>query len=165
METRKNKQIEPVCRFGPGGDYVSLWPGQATDLSGFFATRLGKIVHSANEVLHALVGCGFDLNSSQGCSTQIQEQFVQRKEKAEYGLGYDTDGAAYAPSITTVKGDSPVPEEPMLFTDDRRIIFPAGNKPKHRIRAYRRAAKKRTPFGLPSQSSLFKSDLQSARIA
>src|SRR4030042_5795679 len=137
METRENKQIEPLCRFGPGGDYISFWPGQAIEPLGFFATRVGKIVHSANEVLHALVGCGFDLNPSQGSGGQIQEQFVQRKEKAEYGVGYDPDRAAYAPSITTVKGDSPVSEEPMLFTDDRRIIFPAGNKPKNRIQASR----------------------------
>jgi hypothetical protein len=165
METRKNEQIEPICRFGPGGDYVSFWPGQAIELSGFFATRVGKIIHSANEVLHALVGCGFDLNSSQGCGRQIQEQFTQEKEKTEYGLGYDTGRTAYAPSITTVKGDSPVSEEPMLFSDDRRIIFPAGHKPKHRIRTSRRAAKKRISFELPSQSSLFEPDLQSARIA
>jgi hypothetical protein len=165
METRKNEQIEPICRFGPGGDYMSFWPGQTVELSGFLATRVGKIIHSANEVLHALVGCGFDLNPSHGCGGQIQEQSVRRKEKAKYGFGYDTGRTAYAPSITTVKGDSHVSEEPMLFTDDRRIIFPAGHKPKHRIRASRRAAKKRTPFGLPSQSSLFESDLQSARIA
>lgn len=165
MEKFKNTQIDPICRFGPGGDYVSFWPGQTAVLSGFFATRIGKIIHSANEVLHALVGCGFDLNLPQGRGSQIQEQFAYGKRKKEYGLGYNAGRTAYAPSIRTIKGDSPVSEEPMLFADDRRIIFPAGHKSKHRIRAPRRTTKKRAPFGLPAQSPLFESDLQSARIA
>jgi hypothetical protein len=26
MTGDKNKQTEPVCRFGPGGEFVSIWP-------------------------------------------------------------------------------------------------------------------------------------------
>jgi hypothetical protein len=26
MNSGANKQFEPVCRFGPGGDFVSIWP-------------------------------------------------------------------------------------------------------------------------------------------
>jgi hypothetical protein len=26
MNSGANKQFEPVCRFGPGGDFVSFWP-------------------------------------------------------------------------------------------------------------------------------------------
>jgi hypothetical protein len=165
MENLELEQIEPVCRFGPGGDYISIWPGRTDNSSVLQSNRAGKFIYSLNEVLYALIGCGFDLNPSQAGDAKIQELLVCQKEQSNYGLGHDTGRAAYAPSIAAVKGDSPVSEEPMLFTDDRRIIFPVGHKPKHRIRTSRRIAKKRTSFGLPSQGSLFESDLQSARIA
>ncbi|UCE99569.1 MAG: hypothetical protein JSV82_00405 [Planctomycetota bacterium] len=28
MDRRLSEQIEPVCKFGPGGDFVSFWPDE-----------------------------------------------------------------------------------------------------------------------------------------
>jgi hypothetical protein len=28
MDNYPNKQTEPVCKFGPGGDFVSFWPAE-----------------------------------------------------------------------------------------------------------------------------------------
>ena len=164
MEEQKDKQIEPICRFGPGGAYTSSWPGKPVELRGFFVTRIGRIIHFANEFLYAFVGCGFTLNQSVTEGGQIELSSL-RKEKLKYGFGYNTGRKAHAPSITAVEGDSSFSEERMLFTDDGRIVFPAGHKSKHRVRAYRRTSKKGTSFGLSSQGTLFKSDLQSARTA
>jgi hypothetical protein len=165
MDNHINQQIEPVCRFGPGGDFIFGWPSKP-QASVYLSNRFVKLLNSMNEILNALVGCGFDLDSAPADVRTIPQQSVWRKEKLEYAYGNDgLDGQAYASSVTIVKSDSSLSGEPMLFSDDRGVVFTVGNKPKHRIRTYRRTAKKGPPFGLHSQGSLFEPDCKSARIA
>jgi hypothetical protein len=32
MNNGRDERIEPVCKFGPGGDYVSFWPPGSFEL-------------------------------------------------------------------------------------------------------------------------------------
>ena len=130
MDSRLNKQIEPVCRFGPGGDFISVWPSEPQRFS------------------------------------LASKNIPFRKEILEYTAGTTrANGPAYPAPATVIKGDSLFPDEPMLFTDDWRVGLRAGHKPKHHIRAYRRAVKKRPALVLAGQGSLFDANFKSAKTA
>jgi len=139
MNSDKYKQIEPVCRFGPGGDFVSVWPPQASQPPQSSKKRLAKLLSSLNEIITALPGSDFNTTS---------------KENLEYVAASKAGRPAYPTSTTAIKSDSRFPGQPMLFADDRRISVGTGHKPKHHIRAYHGTAKKRPAVSLASQGSL-----------
>jgi len=150
MDSRLDNQIEPVCKFGPGGDFVSVWPGEPQQSRQPSTNRLTKLLTSLSEMISTLLGS--ELNTAS-------------KENLEYAVESKADKSAYSPSTTVIKSDSLISGEPILFADDRRISVRAGHKPKHRIRAYRRAAKKRSALSFGGQGSLFETNFKSARIA
>jgi len=119
----KDKQVEPLCKFGPGGDFISVWPTESAELP----QRKGKLKHAVK-------------NS-------------------------EADKSAYAAPATVIKSDSYICGEPMLFADDWRIGVRDGHKSKHRIRTYRRIAKKRPALGLSGQGSLFETNFKIAKTA
>jgi hypothetical protein len=61
--------------------------------------------------------------------------------------------------------DSGLSVEPLLFADDIRVGLRIGHKPKHHVRAHRRASKKRHGLEIAGQGSLFDANGKSARIA
>jgi len=109
MYGRKHAQIGPVCKFGPGGDFVSIWP----------------------------------------------ERFA----------GLYQPGPAYTGVAAGDEGDGRLPAQPMLFADDFRTAGANQHKPKRRIRAYRRAAKKKVHLEFSRQGSLFAADAHCAKTA
>ena len=153
------EQIEPACRFGPGGDFVSFWPGEA-------AVRTEPSLNPLRSQRHEMAGSCERPNGFTGLLRTIREKILRRKGKLNYAIGNNkADKPSYATSTTVIKSDSVFCGEPMLFADDWRIRLRAGHKPKHRIRAYQRASKKRAAVGLCGQGSLFEANFKSARTA
>jgi len=148
MSSNEDKQIEgvpePVCRFGPGGDFVWVWPRESA-LSAQ-PGGLSRLLGWLSEVIHKPPG-----------SDKGQLDYASENSKA--------GRAAYASSATTITANRRIQFEPMLFADDWRVSARAEHKPKHRIRTHRRAAKKRPAHDQWRQGSLFELDLQSARTA
>jgi len=98
MNSERSENIEPACKFGPGGDFVFCWPAGSVAVS--------------------------------------------------------------APVIKVAK------VEPTLFADDYPVRFRIHHhRPAHRIRSSVRSARKKHAYNLPSQGSLFESDLQEAKTA
>ena len=167
MNNRLNEQIRPICRFGPGGDFISVWPQEPTALPKLPTNRLTKLLASISEIITVLIGPEVDDALAESMDIHHPTGLILRqKEKLEYEIETgETDKSAYTTPITDIKNDSRISGEPMLFSDDSRISIRIGHKPKHRIRAYRRAAKKRPAPSLSGQSSLFEVDFKSARTA
>lgn len=132
MNTEKRTRIGPVCKFGPGGDFVSVWPRQLKPLFRRSQSRLVRLLGSMGGTIAEL----FD---SEFSTVQIESA------GAEGGGG--------------------VSSEPMLFADDWRAGRQIRHKPKHRIRAYRRAAKKRAAVEFSGQGTLFEADGKSTKTA
>lgn len=154
------RQIEPACKFGPGGDFVSHWPGRAGEPQEVSTNRLGRVLASIGEIITTLIGLAPE-------QMRVAEESILYKEgKSGYAVtNIRADRGPYTTSATIIKGNRLFPGEPLLFADDSRISVRTGHKPKHRIRTYQRASKKRSSFSLPGQGSLFETDLKSARTA
>jgi hypothetical protein len=149
MDNHPEKQIEPVCRFGPGGDFVSNWPPQNK--------RPAKLLSRLNEIITSLIG---------STSKENLEYVVETNAgKSAGGRDFAIGEPSYSSPTAAIKSNSRFSGRPLLFPDDCRTGSAADNKQKHHIRAYRRAAKKRPLIVFAGRGSLFEADLQSAKTA
>jgi len=167
MDSRLNKRIGPVCKFGPGGDFVSVWPKEPTSFLKPAPNRLTKLLNSIAEIINATLGSEFDsvIEVPTDMAPETKRIFYQ-EEKLKYAVkDGKADKPAYPAATTAIKNNLRLSKEPMLFADDCRVGSRTGCKPKHRIRAYRRTAKKRPALSLPGQGSLFEANFRSARTA
>jgi len=139
MDSDVDKQFEPVCRFGPGGDFVSIWP-ESSQFQMPSQSRLLGVLACLNEIIGGLLGPEFNQSSTGTAKTQLTPavRFGQsRKSQAQ----------------------------PMLFAGDSRIGPRAVHKPRLRIRAHRRTIKKRPHIDPGEQGLLFATELKIARTA
>ena len=167
MNDRLNNQNEPVCRFGPGGDFISAWPkDQAASLKPE-QNRLAKLLNTINEIINAALGSEFDnaTNITTGFIPQ-PNRILYHEEKLKYDVkNSKPDNQTYSAPVAVTKSASSLPGESLLFPDDCRISLRTKHKPKHRIRAHRRTAKKGSAIEVPGQGSLFNDNFKSAKTA
>jgi hypothetical protein len=156
MTTNKNlnRQIEPACKFGPGGEFVSPWPGLA---DGVYCVSTGPLSRLLAKIASLMRPASPATTSEQEISQQYQPQ-----EPPDYET---SPAIPYPASIRNTEISSRISEPSMLFTDDRRTGSGNGNKSNNRVRAHKRAAKKSLTLDLYRQGSLFNSDLTGLRIA
>jgi hypothetical protein len=150
MDSDAEKQFEPVCRFGPGGDFVSIWP-ESSEFQLPSQSRLLKVLACLNEIISGLLGSEFNQSSTATAKTQSTPA-------VRFGQSRKPQDVLKGPAI-------PRKAQPMLFPDDSRVGLRAVHKPKHRIRAHRRTAKKRPRIDPGEQGLLFAADLKIARTA
>jgi hypothetical protein len=157
MKPNRERQVEPLCKFGPGGDFVSAWEPKPSER----AEVVPRLLISAVEALAAAFGIKR--------ATPIirpNEQTERHTEKVndaiENGTTSDSTDAASAPAPAN---DNTLSREPLLFPDLVRNGIRIKHKPKHHIRASRRATKKGAAFRVPKQGSLFEGQFPRARIA
>ena len=169
MDNRPNRQgIEPLCRFGPGGDFISDWsPDLLRVLPQPSSSGLRKLLTLLREITTAVLGS--KLNAPSGVAPSVYrltDQFLAEEEKLKHGVkDSQAEKRTYAATVPIVESNRRFRSEPMLFADDWGAGVRTGRKPKHHIRAYRRTAKKRHTFSLPGQGSLFETDFKSVRTA
>ena len=164
MNNNPNKQIEsaerrdfargePICRFGPGGDFVSVWPPQSQPLK----KQPAKLLSRLNEIITSLIG---------STSKENLEYVVESSTgKSAGGRDFAMGEPAYSTPTAAIKSDSRFSGRTLLFADDCRTGFGTDNKPKHNIRAYRRTAKKRPVISFADHGSLFEANFKSAKTA
>jgi hypothetical protein len=166
METTQTKKREaaPLCKFGPGGDFVSVWqpetPGPCEQ-----SNYLKKLSISIFEVAAILLGFKLTkplnllINASGSPALHNNEEM---KNAFKFNRVHRTTNPAPTP---VAQDDSRLPSEPMLFPDFGRNGIRIRHQPKHRIRTYRRTAKKRPAMRFAKQSTLFEDKFKCARIA
>ncbi len=163
------ERIGPVCRFGPGGDYETVWPGewieQATQSKNAIG-RLLDVIAGMKDVLRGGSRC-VEVNGPMDIDC-IDEQENKSYESIERGASVRR--GSYAAAGSASKLNCGLSKEPGLFADDWRIGTAVKHKPHNRIRAHRAASKKRTIGGStvsfdPSQGTLFELDFKGAKTA
>jgi hypothetical protein len=163
MRPDKERQAEPLCKFGPGGDFVAAWEPEPSER----LETLAKLIGSVVDALTAAFGLKrFSVNaplSSNFCPNEPTVLDMEKPNDAiENSTAPDSTDAASAPAFAD---DSTFSAEPLLFPDLVRNGIRIKHKPKHRIRASQRAAKKGATFRIPKQGSLFEGQLARAGVA
>jgi hypothetical protein len=163
--------LGPVCKFGPGGDYVSDWPAVPLyTASSAGLNPLGRVL----EMIGRMTGLSSSESGSGGLAAKVRysadpqiKRIIQkrREETVRAAEQNGQDGEPYAPTIAVVGDDSEVSDEPTLFSDHTGACLRDSNKPYHRIRTSRRSARKRVRWGLPKQGSLFEAHPARAKTA
>jgi hypothetical protein len=157
MKPDKERQVEPLCKFGPGGDFVVAWEPEPSECP----ETLARLPGSAIEALAAVFG--LKRETPLICPNERIDRHMEKSNDAiENSTARDSTDAASTPAPAN---DSTFSAEPLLFPDLVRNGIRIKHKPKHRIRASHRAAKKGAAFRIPKQGSLFEGQLARARIA
>lgn len=168
MERERTIKIGPVCRFGPGGEYTSMWPEDLVEVAEFAACG-NKSKNARGGLLNVLKGIIEILRGSQpGREFEIEEP-AQVDEGTSSGViqpyGTTDNPAAYAQAGSVVEGDSAIRQQRWLFADDWRTGQPGGRKQDNHVRTHRAITKKGIHFGPGAQSTLFDADVKGAKTA
>jgi len=160
----------PVCRFGPGGEYVKDWPAKKNQLPVPGSNQLNKVLALIADVMGTTVSGELMIQSqgpacvgAHGKAAPLQantespaDNYMQRGKQS--GATDKPDHTNYTPSTAGAKDSSRIAAEPMLFSDDSGSGRGAGRKPHYRIRAYRRSSRKRPAHKIEAQATLFEVD-------
>jgi len=158
MISQKRKPKEPVCIFGPGGDFVSLWPRGSIVRRKPEDEKLTRIVGSLGEIIYRLL-----TSAEVGRRVRLAGELSGQNGKVEYASRpSNAVKAAYSSPGSVVKSDCEFSGEPMLFADDWRVGVRVRHKPKHHVRAHRRTSKEKAVSIVAGQGTLFEINLKSA---
>lgn len=167
----------PVCRFGPGGDYVKDWPAKKNQLPVPESNSLGKVLALIADVMGTTVSSELMIQSQGplyiGADGQAKKPDADIEKptdnhllrEKQSGAANKFDHTSYAASTAGSKDSSRISAEPMLFADDSRSSRGAVHKPHHRIRAHRRSPKKRSANRNTKQATLFEVNPTSQSVA
>jgi hypothetical protein len=151
-------RIGPVCRFGPGGDYVSAWPADWTNPADHPKSAAARLLNVLEGMIDILRGSPARRNIEVIGPMEIAIE----QEGQLYGA---KDRAAYTTTGSVAKRNRWVSDQPGLFADDWRAGGTIKHKPNYSIRAHRAVAGKRTCFGPGGQGTLFEADFKGAKTA
>lgn len=155
---------EPLCKFGPGGEYIRSWPqkGKAAPLAS--ENSLRKVLSTLADIIGTSIHPELlaDIESQVDIETQAKHKLAMEvisSADTKPDSTVNPEAASGAKSHLAVRG------QPMLFSDDRRIVRRAKRKPQHRIRAHRGPSKKKTAHQIPGQGTLFETNSASPSAA
>jgi len=158
-----DSRIEPICKFGPGGDFVSAWPATGAKSAAPSAGWLSKLLNRlAQAIATEPIGA---VREGERILYRKQEFENALRDSSSHSAGRLTAEPTDAKTATIIKGDNVFCGGAMLFANDGGTGGRIRYKPKHRIRTYRRASKKRSSAGPAGQGTLFETDFGSARTA
>ena len=156
----------PVCRFGPGGDYVYDWPAKSAQPPARQPNTLNKVLAVIADLMGAVISP--ELLTEDHTPVYIAADGTAKQNDAdiegptnhlinqkESSAGEEPNRTNYAASTAGPTNDSDVRSQPVLFGDDCRISPGPKRKPHYRIRAHRRAAKNGAGYRLKGQGTLF----------
>jgi hypothetical protein len=162
----RNRQAGPICKFGPGGDFIAIWqpePSESSEVSNCLVKLLISAVEALDVVIDLKRISSYVPLRKAFCSDELT---VCHKEKVINAVeNSKADNTVDSAPTATIENGSSFPREPKLFPNLSRNGIRIKHKPKHNIRTYRRTAKKRSTFRLSKQGSLFESQFQSAQTA
>jgi hypothetical protein len=147
---------QPLCKFGPGGEYVYNWPGENADLANANKNALGKVLRALAQIIGATINCELLAELQSDAAAEIKDAVKDKlpKEKTESAYKKHTK-PNYSPTIRGAKANKTVPAQPMLFGDNGRTCRRVRHKQTNRLRAHRRTSRKKTPCQIKGQGTLF----------
>jgi len=149
-----NDASVPLCKFGPGGDFVSDWPPDVS--AGFQETGgvLGRTLGVIADVIGAVVSPELFTELTGCVNAEIKEFEVLAREKLADGIDKQKSADNTA-SVRSACGNFRIRGQAMLFADDCRTSERAKRKPHHRVRTHRRVARKKAVDGFKGTGTLF----------
>ena len=159
-----NTNDQPLCRFGPGGDYVSDWTVQSVSSAHSNAGKLGKVLAALGDIIGATLNPQMLENMQADIELQTEAIHKMALERIE---GDDRISAIADNTKTadSTKTDSRLRGKTMLFSDDWGTGRKAQRKPHHRIRAHSGTSRKRAGNQIKRQGTLFEADRASQSAA
>jgi len=166
MDFSKQQIIGPVCRFGPGGDFLRSWPGAALSHHRDSPSGLSASVMLLREMIMLLFGLEPDSTTVCSLLPKSVKRALKLKLNQEYSIKDDEqNGQAGSLRIRIVRGGRRFSQQPTLFGDDWQVQAKPGHISRHRIRTYHSTSKKSPSPQLSSQRWLFETDLKNAKTA
>jgi len=166
MVAQGTRQVEPLCKFGPGGDFEVAWRPEPPEIVATLNRPL-RLLSAVLEVLVVMLGfrrTGAHISwTNHACGREVID--FDREKAKNAAQNSKLGRTAYAPATTVAENGGAVSPEPMLFPDLGGDGVRAKHKPKHRIRTHRRVAKKGSALRFAEQGSLFEGQFQSAKTA
>ena len=160
-----NDSDRPLCRFGPGGDFVYDWPPKPTQLPTAQPSPLNKVLGMIADIMGTAISAELMIESQMSPFITARSTAGQSDDERptnshlirekELSAGDKSSRTNHTPPIAGPKGDSPLAKEPMLFGDDCGISRGPKRKPHYRIRAHRGPSRKRSAYRLEGQGTLF----------
>jgi len=138
------EQNQPLCKFGPGGDFVSCWPGSAGIVP---AEKPGGIAESLVEIITALLAGRLEPAGS--------SEAQNRRPILKYELTHAKNQLS-----TTAGNVRKIPSQQLLFPDNSGTSRAAGHRHKHRLRPHRTASRRKF-----AQHTLFETSFKTAKTA
>ncbi len=156
MKQNRFKDEKPLCRFGPGGQYLYTWPPSNYQYKLPVQDRLTRVLITISDMINDFVKYPPDtVNQS-----KTDENTSRSLKYAKSDLS-ETDTT----SASNTKSDQYVSDQQMLFADDCRTVNADINKPKHNVRTHRKSANKRTALHITGQGTFFDDNFKSAKSA
>lgn len=155
----------PLCRFGPGGEFVSDWPINESDLLTENKNPLGRVLNSIANMIGATIIPDFITVIAPTTATHLltnQNRRIKEKTQSDSDKIFKTD---HAKTIADTKLAGSIPDQPTLFGDNSGTGTRTWNKQNYRIRTYRRAARKKPPLSRDWQGTLFETHKKRAKSA
>ena len=165
VSNRFNNEInEPLCKFGPGGDFNQHWPPDNSKIRPLADNPIGRVLMTIADIIGATIKPELinQLTQKPDIKRLINAN-TEREDKAS--AAPKTSRTNHAETTGGTEADSAVRGEPMLFADDCGTGRRVRRKPNHRIRAYHRAAKKAAADKFDGQGTLFDLDATSQSAA
>ena len=155
IESRISENNGPICKFGPGGDYVRSWPGGSESNGGGVGKVLAKIADFMGVKLSDVPAVDGGAVAAMGLiENNVGGNGIEHKK---YKFNASTNASA--------GGGGKIPKEQMLFDDDSGSGRDARRRSNHGVRTHRRAKRKRTSLGQSRQGALFETNGQGAKVA
>ena len=156
MKQNRFNDEKPLCRFGPGGQYLCDWPPSNYQYKLPVQDKLTRVLMTISDMISDFVKYPPDMvNQLKTIET------ASGNLKYEKSIPSGTDSS----SASNIKSNQHISDQQMLFADDCRVVNADINKPKHNIRTHRKPANKRPPLHIAGQGTFFDDNFKSAKSA
>lgn len=149
----KDDGFEPLCKFGPGGDYVSGWPVRKNAKPEPHYNPIGKILVTIADMIGAAVDGEILAQLTKHADIEGPTVIsIPGENTNAKNITGQTDNAKAVPGAKQASG---IRSQSMLFSDDCRTGKRNRRKQAHSVRTHRGFAKKGTHQQIAGQGTLF----------
>ena len=149
----------PLCRFGPGGDFVFDWPVEPLRQKQTEINSIGKTLSRIAEIIGVVIAPEL-IGQMESANVLLGNHLKEDIESVKY-----KNHGNHAETTANVRTNQTVSKEPTLFSNDTGVSRSIGSKPNNRVRTRRSTKRKRIVASCPWQGTLFETYSQSSQVA
>jgi hypothetical protein len=153
MDNNRFKNQQPLCKFGPGGQFISeVQPAQTKPESIAVQNPMLKVL----DILADLIGGAVqpELLTETLTVSNLQPHPIAKENSCEQHRT-TTQSCDYAKAAGSIASHKHLHEQALLFTDVRRAVRRTEHHTSNRIRAYSKPSRKKAHQAVAWQGPLF----------